>query len=252
MLMMLLKINNVNKRTLSLGNSTLFEGAHRILLVLMVVFSYQLYAQNIADDLKKMNALNQKTDQIHAQLTVKIYASEEDKTPSITQHYEIKKKGQALYYKIDQNRMLMNSSCVLMINDKDKSVLYTKSTGQAVPEQNMMNINMDSLVKAYDSVQYKGTKNEQKHYVLHKKGSPIPTIEIYFDVNGTSISKLVYHYNKTMYPENNLVEINYTKWNYSPQFAADEFSEKKYVASVNNKLQLTAILKGYKLTINDY
>jgi len=220
--------------------------------ILCSLFSNSINAQNIAEDIKKMNAANIYSEQFMAQLTVKVFSSEKDEKPSITQYYEIKKKGKDLYYKIDNKRILVNSSCVLVINDKEKKVLYSKNNGKSPLNNQSIDVNVDSLVKAYDNVEFKGITNGLKQYVIHQKKNPIPTIEIYFSENGEKLSKLIYHYDTKAYPVNNLVEINYTKWTYSPQFEANDFSEKKYITKINNKIQLVAALHAYQLVVDDY
>jgi hypothetical protein len=217
----------------------------------LVGLSFDGNAQNIELDLKRMNAKSKDSKLFLSKMTVDVFASEEAEKPFLTQKYVIKKNGEELFYQLDKKTILINAKCVLVINDQNKTVSYSKNKEESPSIDQPMDVNVDSLIKAYDSVKYQGKKNGLKHYVLKKKGSPIPTIEIFFNGAGDKISQLVYHYNKEKYPTNNLVKIKYTKWIINPVFEANEFSEKKYIKNNNGKIQLVSALSGYELMINE-
>lgn len=209
-------------------------------------------AQDLKADLTAISQMNQKAQQFHAVAHVKVYPNAQTSTPLMQNKYEIKKQGNAFYYQMDGQRMLLNDHCQLTINDDDKTVVYTKSTEPVDWSAQDMLPDVDSLMRQYDSVVFVGQQKALKTYLIYNSKSPIAKTELTINPTKKSIVAITYSYNNKFYAVNNYVKVTYSTWSYAPNFSAATFSENNFITEQKNAIQLTGDLSAYELIINDF
>lgn len=199
-------------------------------IMITLIMPALVTAQDYAVDIQKALKVFESTKlQLNAEVNVyPSYASQE-----VTHQYnaELKKDGNKFYSVMEGTRVLLNDKYLVMVYDNDKRVICT--TRDKKSEKNMKNgtdpsVQIDSLMKKNDSIVYGGIVNHAKVYTIYTGKSMIRRTEIHLDEKTGYIKSLVYYYNEKLVPTGNKVRVNYTI-NTVPVFAANEFSEKRFV-----------------------
>lgn len=203
-----------------------------IILLIIVIIPGYLAAQNFKADIKVMKEAFAKIDRLHAEVEVKVFENTFSAQVIQTKKSTIRKDGNNYHYDLDNLSLLMNEKCMLLVHHDEKQIVYSKrdvnnekqfGIGTLTPE-------VDTILRQYDSVIYKGISNKLKRYIIYSsKSKTIKRTEVFLDTKTAMIRKLIYYYNTELFPVGSKVIVDYKVFNTSPTFSSTEFSEKKYI-----------------------
>lgn len=218
---------------------------HRIFFFCVVfVLPSSAIAQDFKEALLKMKALYAGAPRLHVIMSVKAFDSASPSTLFYDQKAEVKKEAENYFYNFDGVEMLLNENYLLMLNHKQKQILYTKKNAMPSGQfKNSFQFNLDSILSVYGKYSYVDTKNGMNHFrITHKKGASIKQTEMYFTVDSGKISRIEY-----LYPSGQQVTIQFELLDKEPSFETMAFSEREYI--IVNDTQVLPVPKwnNYKL-----
>jgi hypothetical protein len=194
-----------------------------------LVCSSVTFSQDFRADYKKMQDKYGSLEKFSCKLKVNV---SEDQKPAQTLNYAMKKSGEDFWYSMDKIKMIVNSNCVLYINDEEKQLVYTvrnKKKELPFPSGDLAGA-VDTLLKKSDSVVFAGLRDNCKKYIIYSSAGEIIRSEIYINNETSLITRVAYHYKHYQERGDIRVDIAYQEMNTAPQFANSEFSEKQYVS----------------------
>jgi outer membrane lipoprotein-sorting protein len=215
-----------------------------MLSVSLSLVSSILSAQDFKAALLKMKQEYADAPNLHIVMSIKVF--DKDSPGSIFYHQkaEVKKADQKYYYALDENEMLLNPTCLVMVNHKLKQISLRKNNLTADAQVNPSLINLDSMLSVYGNASYVGKQNGLDHYrIVHKAGGVLKQTEMFFQATNGQLQQIEYEYGNGQQ-----VSIQFELFDKSPQFDANTFSEMKYVNTVNGKVSLAQHFRTYRLT----
>jgi hypothetical protein len=226
-------------------------GTWGMLSFFIVLFGGMIQAQQLKPDLEQAYAYYTSSERLAVELEVHVFSSANDEEPFLIQHYSMMRDGNSFTYDMDDTKMLVNDRCIITVSESEKRVFYTPKKKARKSEMPAFNVNLDSVIAACDSAIFVGMEGNTKKYRLFAHTKEVPVMEMYLSSDNNRIVKLCYYYNTDLYPENNMVEVIYRKWDIEPLFEEDTFSEKKYLVTQGNELKLNAAYRAYTLILNE-
>ncbi len=205
-------------------------------------------SQNLKTDLQKMKNAYTEAKGFQTEVDVKIY--QEEKFIG-TKKAMIKKTKENYFYTVDDISILLNEEYSVMINKKQKVIVFGKKEAgasdlYATVDQFKLE-QMDSLFNKNKEWEFKGITNQQKHYTLKNKEDLISKTELFINEKNHTIQKVIFYYNEELSGGKNMVVINYKNTKINPAFSKDVFSETNYIKNVNGAWITTASYKDYDL-----
>lgn len=220
-----------------------------VFILLFNLVGFTSYAQNLVEDMGKMQQSYAALDNYHGEITTLTYGDLNNK-PIDSRKMEVRKKGNSFFYELDGMKMIYNENYTLTSNTKSKVIAFqktpkqTKSPFEVVPD-------IKEILKKYQDVEYKGVVDGAKLYVVKNPRDIISTVELYIDAQTFLMTKLVYHYNPKLKRDQKKSVILMKNMSTNPQFSTDLFSEKKYVTIKGEKVKLNSRYQQFELVLGE-
>lgn len=212
-----------------------------------MLFIHISFAQDYKADLKLMNKRYATLENFYTEMSIKNYATVKSKQPNFVQVGKIRIQDFQFYYTFDDMDMLINKKYSIMVDKKNKTIVYKKlAKAPKAGDQDLETImpDFDKVMEVYDSVVYKGKKDGVKHYIIYPK-LQFKSVELFLKTDGV-IKKIVYYYEPNMVNMKKVV-IEFNKSTITPTFVKNQFSEKKYFTMSGSTATTTSSYKNYKL-----
>jgi hypothetical protein len=219
-----------------------------IMVAVIVLLPNITEAQSFKKDMEAMYNAYLKATDFYAKVDVKMYERTKDTKPNIRRNAIIRKSNYNFFYELDNNKMLMNNKCVVMVDGDNKTVVYKegkRNKKSSIPD--VVAPNFDSLLTDYDKVVYKGIYGKNKLYSITLKNANVKQIDLYLDQDKKWLKKIVYHYNEAIYKIDSRVVITFNGVTDKPNFSKTQFSERQFVVKQNGEMKLTTNYKSYRL-----
>jgi hypothetical protein len=176
-------------------------------------------------------------------MEVTVYDSTQSPAPFYQQRVEIRRSGDNYWYQVENNEMLLNEKCLVVVDKEARQISYSKRSLQAEAElQKNLKFDLDSILGLYDSPRYLGKADGADHYLVHEKGGPIKDIHFYIAPGSRTLKQIAYKYSEGQY-----ASIRFVVFNRQAVFKADTFSEQRYVTAVNDRIVPSRFFKDYNL-----
>ncbi len=198
------------------------------------------YAQDFKADLQKIADHLKQVKHLDMGLEVKVFASLTSSEVVSLQQFSLKKSGDRYFYSGPSGKVLYNERYKIVVDDDHKTILYEKRDLKAEKEGQALLAqvpDLDSMFSTYKKVEYLGLDKGMKHYRVHLKEGMISKAELFIHSSGLYPARLIYYYNTQDFPQHNKAELTYHRFNFSPDFSRDEFSEKKIIRREGKKIQ---------------
>lgn len=227
----------------------------KLILVIAVIFIFtadagSAFCQELAGDIKKMYSAYSGLENFYTEAAIRIYADHSSEKPGMEQSTVLKKNKNNYLYRVDNVTMLYTDKCYILVNDLEKSIFFSDNPGAQAAIANPLP-DVDSLIGKCDSVVFKGVAKSCNYYILYSSKEVIMETHLYVDVKTFLINKIIYYYDKDIYPVNNKVEIDYIKTDLAPVFARNEFSVSKFISRTKDELKPVASYSGYHIVKYD-
>lgn len=226
----------------------LYSIAYLIITVLLLHAFTDARSQDFRADVKAMKATFARIKRIHAEVEARVYESATSSEVIEVRKSNIKKDFDNYLYHMDNLTMLMNDKCLLLIHHGEKQMVYSKRDKKSEKKfgYGTLTPDIDSVLNRHDSVVYKGTSNNVKHYIIYSKKGFIQETDVFLDSKSNMMKKLVYYYNTELFPVGNKVVVEYKTFNLSPKFGPSDFSEKQFV-NRGRELEPSKAYSGYSV-----
>lgn len=205
-------------------------------------------AQNLKDDMEKMVQYYSKLQDMNMVSKVS-YSSGANKKYALVSQCVLVKKGNSFLYSTDDSEVLISESSSVMIQKKDKRIIYKLNTKEEYLKatKNMQLGGVDSIMAMNDSLTYVGTSNGIKRYRLRNSRRAIFEVEVLLDSANYSLQSLVYHY-RMKDGSTPVAKIQFTYPTVGGA-AADQLLESKYIIRKDKLVKLTSAYTSYELVI---
>jgi hypothetical protein len=223
-------------------------------LLLCFLLSINLLAQNYKADFKKIAKFYSDADNLSMSVSVKSYSSSSDKTGKLLSNGNMIKSGTKYYSSFMNTEIIDDGKSVLIINHESKSADYfpENSIMSNIPK---MDKDIDSLLKASDSIVYNGKKEGGLSYTCYgDKNDIINKYNMIIDEKDYHIVKIEFYYNQF----NEFYEIDQYKMivNYSNVSTTSKTDTKKintsnYIVVKGNSYKLIGNNAGYKVSVSE-
>lgn len=219
-------------------------------ILLLCLFNATVWAQNLKEDMVKMQQAYDNMERLSATIITKEF--EGNKMLSKEQ-YSLKMAGSSYLYQLTNTIVLRNERYMVSVNQNDKQVICTSQKKEKGATEIMKKVkpNVSAMLDKYDKVTFLGESNGLKTYRMENKemeGVQITKIEFTFDVNTFVVDNMRYYYNEADYGKN-WIEIRFKEFDINPSFQMRLFDESKYVQTIGKELKLSDAYKDYRLII---
>jgi hypothetical protein len=208
------------------------------LLLINISFAF---AQDFKKDMRAMYEEYKSMNSVHIMMEVSMFSSKESTQPFYSMPIDIRKENDNYLYKYGQNDMLMNDQYLVMVDRGSKEIIYSKR--DVVYEKQMkknFNVNIDSVMATNKDAEYIETKDGIHHYRMKDQTGDIKVLDLYIQKDSKLLNGLIYEYKN-----NQVVTIEFKKFEKVAAFVGGTFDEKQYVILVKNKFTPASGFKNY-------
>lgn len=223
-----------------------------ILIFLVLLFSNQIYSQDIRKDLKLYFKAFDDISSFSANLKLSIYSSDNDEETLEALEIEMKKLDNSYYYTIGDDAFLTTDRIELIIYHTQKKIIYKfrNSTDPPAPYFQFL-ANPDSILNSYTNIEFKGTQNGIKHYRLNHSTATIRTVDLFLDVAANRIKQLAYQYAEDGLTHGEFVIIDFLDMQIDPVIDSKTFAIDQYFLITNHIAKGVAAYQNYDIVCAD-
>ncbi len=201
-----------------------------------------IYSQEWKEDLLAMNKAYISAKSFQMNIEIKSFTTAADTKPLFDYKGRAVSSEGNYYTSIMGRTTIFNKRSVLLVDDKQKIILYKKNKKDAKAQNGFSIAKLDSaMVLAGKNVQVKYLLNsaEEKRIQIAYKNSLIDKLELAINPDNNTIVQVVYYYN-TENPEFNnsaaKVTVDYSDIVLNKPIADSYFSENKFITIKKNKI----------------
>jgi outer membrane lipoprotein-sorting protein len=205
-----------------------------IILLGLMMCCLSLNAQSIREDMEYMQAQYKGIKNLYVEMENKVY--EGDKVVQ-EQYGKIYKKGDLYFYDFKENQLLVNSKHILIIDNRNKVIVYDKwSKKKAQKLAGTYIPNVDDMLERYPKVSFVGVEEEYKHYILENAKERMSKVETFFDPKTGYMKEVIYRYNPKLMTTNIYTHLKLNVIESKPSFENNQFSEKQFIKISNDRI----------------
>jgi hypothetical protein len=228
------------------------------IIVFLLIVSFG-HAQDIKKDCLKINQKYNATKKVSMKMDYTLYANYTTITPFQKEKGEMKRNDELMSYKVGPIETVRTEKYELVIdNDEQVIAMMEHHTKLFSWDEKMYVGNLDKILPYCESTSYTEEKDNQGCYDIKMKSGEYSRAKLYFDKKTFFITKLILFYRKETIlnqdgvgkKEKPRLEITYTDIQESPVFAANEFSESKYVVKGGKNFKCIEKYKDYTLQVD--
>lgn len=218
-----------------------------IIATFLVSITLFVSAQNLNEDLKKIQNTYQTMDSYSGQIETKVYGT--SSKPMLTKVAKIKKKDRQFFYQLEHLTTLMNND-FLIVHDAKAKFVSCQPMNRDKKAENLLLQDIDKMMMAFEKGKYLGLVNQQKHYAITLQANPeIASIELFVTANTYLIEKVIYHYKENSQGVVKVV-LDYQKQIINPKLTNQVFSESRFIQKTNESWTLQPSYRDCKLLVN--
>ncbi len=229
-------------------------------LPVFLIVANTLFSQNAKEDFEKMNkAFDVKA--LSMKIRYDLYKNKDTKILFQKEVAELKQSGNLKWMKIGKMETLETDKYSLLIDHgaKEISLLGKSLNQQNEKNSNPFKMNLDSLLKICEKVEFKNENENQNSYELVFPNSEYNKVKVVYNKKTFFIEKLIMYYdekrkldeNKKEEKEAPRMEILCSEINTNPSFSDTDFTSDKYIEkTVNGKWIAKALYSSYEVHAN--
>lgn len=213
-----------------------------LICCILLLNAVSAFAQDWKEDLLLMNKayINAKSFQMNVE--VKSFATINDVQPLLDYKGKVASSNGNYYTAMMGRTTIYNKQCVLVVDSKQKMILYKKNKSDVKPQGGFAMANLDSaLIVMGKNVKVTYLQNniaEKRIQIIYKNNS-IDKLELSINPLNNTIVQLIYYYNTTKPEFNNSVYkviVDYTNMELNKTIADSYFSENKFISVKKDKI----------------
>lgn len=214
-------------------------------MVLLLLFSAGLVqAQDFKQIIRELRKDYAQSKALQIVMEVTVYDSSQSPEPYYKALVDIRRKGNNYWYQVENNEMLLNEKCLVVVDKEARQISYSKRSLETEAElQKSLKFDLDSVLALYDAPRYLGRSGNADHYLVYEKEGPIAQIHFYIVPESKTLKQITYKYREGQY-----ASIRFIVFDRQAIFDTDTFSEAKYVTVSNDKVVPSRYFKNYNLS----
>lgn len=204
-----------------------------ILISFLCLQVISLQAQSFKDDFGNMLSIYKDVNNLYIEMENKVYKGDKLQKESSS---IIRKKGVNYLYHLSEHSMLINDAYVVLVDKRNYNIVFDKFTSKQAETLKKVQLPVrEDLLKIYQKISYKGTKNNLKQYHLENAQETIYKMDLFFDVKTGLVKRAIYYHNPKLVPGDMRSEIYLKVINTKPTFSEDAFSEQQFLTIKDGK-----------------
>lgn len=247
---------NCSMATTALRNSA--PSARKILsisvgAVLLLLATLPAFAQTPKDDLVKMNKIYRDLKTYSMQIDMRLYKTETGDAAMASYHGETM-RDQDNYKSVMMDRIsLMNPSCVLMVDTRQRLILYRergKDAAAEAPPADLSQLNIDSLISSKSAnLSYLVNTATEKRILYKDPQSPYKRLEISLDPATFTMTQILYVFSDAQQKAGQpaRVQITYRNMSLNKPLSKALFAESAYLQKKSGQLVPAEKYKNFKI-----
>ena len=236
-----------------------------ILLFLITSFSMVAYAQGdtrkqAAADFRAVNEAYINAEKLKMNVNYTLFPSYTSVDAFEKDKGVFMKEGKNTYSNLLGIISLSNSKAMVTLDSNERTIVVTDAATKS--DRNPSQVNLDTLLGICSSIEYKDLPGGLKYYKLNFDQVPVfeyNAIEVYIDGKTNFLSRLTMFFRMEMDMDDGddvytkqkpRLEIVYTDVSTNPVFAADQFSEVKYINMQGKMITAASAYSKFQLINN--
>lgn len=216
-----------------------------IILLGLIMTCLNLKAQSIREDMKYMEAQYKGVKNLYVEMENKVY---ENNKVVQEQFGKIYKKEDFYFYDFKDNLLLVNNKHILIIDNRNKVIVYDKWSKQKAQQLAGTYIpNADDMLERYPNVSFVGVQEQYKHYILENSKERMSKVETFFDKKTGYMKEVIYRYNPKLMTSDIYTHLKLNVIESKPNFENDQFSEKQFIKISNGRITPIGKYQNYTL-----
>ena len=198
--------------------------------------------------LEELNQRYANLSRFYTEMDIRVFAGEGQQAV-VEKRAVIYKKGDQYRYEVDDNTMIYNHQCVVLIDPHTRTILYSEEQRDELAKK-MKTTEMPDIqawLKGCDSISLKQDAAGREYYLIHQSGQLIRSMHLYLDPVTGLMEELWYFYDPGQVEQNNRVCIRYSGMTTNPRFNAATFSASAVVKKEKNRLVPREAYRDYQL-----
>lgn len=209
------------------------------LFFLCILFTSGLSAQDVRADLEKMRGLYQQTA-FEAQLSYKLYASYEAKSPFEIQEGTIRSNTKAYYRKLGKVESLFHPDYALMVDHESRLLLIQPAIEMSLG--NHILPPLDSTLEKIDDIVFETVNAKQNAYLFSFESDQYKQVKLIFDKNTYQLDRIIYYMQPGMVVDEHVkpgqavrLEMSLSHQHFQPEFSSLAFSALQYLQKITDE-----------------
>lgn len=204
-----------------------------------------MQGQSIQEDMEYMVAQYKGVKNLYVEMENKVY---EGANVVQAQYGKVYKKGDLYFYDFKENLLLVNSKHILIIDNRNKVIVYDKWSKQKAKKLAGSYIpDIDDLLKRYPKVSFVEGEEKYNHYILENPKERMSTVETFFDKKTGYMKEVIYRYNPKMMTSDIYTHLKLKVIESKPSFESNQFSEKQFIKISNDRIVPIGKYQNYTL-----
>ena len=233
----------------------------RILFVLLFVLKLtEGFSQNAKEDFEKINAAFD-VERLSMRISYDLYKNKDTKIVFQKESGELKQSRTFKWMKVGQVETIETDTYSLIIDHKGKaiSMLGKRLNQKEDKNKNPFKINLDSILKMCEKVEFKKLNDQQNSYDLVFPLSEYSKIKVVYNSKTFFMEKMILYYNdaqdleekKGSPEEAPRLEIVCSDINLDPIFTSNEYTYDTYLEkTADGKWVCKPAYKGYAVSVH--
>lgn len=154
-------------------------------LIAFALMVFEVQAQNVAEDIRRINAALLKTEQLSFEMTYNVFPDSSSKSPMQTENGKWLKKGSSQYHLLGNIETVRKMGELQLVIDHENKMAVVSAAPQVDGDGNMNSFmgigSMEALLEQCQSIKYREINGMSVAYDLFPVASEFSKITVVFD-----------------------------------------------------------------------
>lgn len=223
---------------------------HYILTSIAWLVAFTAFGQDFASDMKSCAEAYRNLTEYHVKAKIAVYTQKGDKEPVFTQETKFHKYGDRLRYEMESMLMIQNAQVAIWIDHQGKEIFcqeQPRQKGKRSKAEEVLNLNIDSLLQSQQGISYEGMYQGLKHYRVSGQQGEIQQSELYLNPKTFLLDRMEYQYAENPLGQSYYAIVQFIR---IPAIAEGLYSEAEYVKyQKKTGFELMPKYRTYELTL---
>lgn len=224
------------------------------LLLSWIIAAHTTYAQNVTEDLQRIEQRYATTERLTAEMVYRVYANNKAEDPLQTEDGKVIKKGSKTYQKIGPMETLTTPDYQLVTDHSNQLIVLSQGVENNNALTGVSTEQLRELLKLCKDITYEVLNDRQAQYMMQIPSGEYQQVALVFDRQDFWLNKITLFYRypqalsgQTGPQEAPRVEIDFTQISTKKRVNDDIFAYNNLLNKSHNQYSLTKEYEHYRL-----